>query len=771
MRSSGSYSKPTKGYGFYSASHSSTSTELPHSSDTTSSLLTKRKAHTDEEDNVFSSFGSTLDHIEEDDLVDWFVDSDEDEPISSLLARQEQDPLKHVLFQEESEVQPYASVDFFHALRCIINEGVIHEDFIKRLRHPESIQMLKLLKSRNDRRRETMRAAVRRQDHSVTISISDWVVPYIETIVKGRQDSELLFAGLGKGNTAQLNRLLKTAIAEAGSDDIHRIGTHSGRKSFAMTSLEVSKGDMRATAQVVGHANITTTSSYTGRETNNLKELVQGVSTHFKSVLGPLTTENGHSKVRLSSRQNQVVATSATQEVQFGRGVNTGRRPFTDKEIKYMLLDAWTDLEPHVMHLLRAWIAVAVCSGLRSSELGRIQVQDVRAPDGSIYCNVLVKWTKGGLMWHQQELLGREAPHLREQRAHDTAMRIMDQERIPNMHKLRQAAMIGSDAIIREGWIQGDINRPGTGAKVLPVEALSKRTAQDSPLAHHEDKTEHDDKNVSTLDKEFHQFKEWMNMSKNDRDEMNLKAWKISNEGGATSGMSNIEKSNPDAYSKTLSGLTSTQNRERIDEFDEYDEEFGRKSKKPKTAKYVYSDKKSTPLAFVNSAFTTPQQQQRDIRTYATHQQDEKNEKPLIDERFSRLPGTDDRVQSIHASVLDCAKADKRSFKNPFTNLENYAILDGYYHMQSQNDWAGIVRDYKEYFHPLRTNISIKDRVRTMALDMMTKEQMLMMRDHYSNLPDVREGINNIIDLRAKKLKESNEEFLFKKWTERNNRC
>ena len=159
--------------------------------------------------------------------MDWFVDSDEDEPISSLLARQEQDPLKHVLFQEESEVQPYASVDFFHALRCIINEGVIHEDFIKRLRHPESIQMLKLLKSRNDRRRETMRAAVRRQDHSVTISISDWVVPYIETIVKGRQDSELLFAGLGKGNTAQLNRLLKTAIAEAGSDDIHRIGTHS----------------------------------------------------------------------------------------------------------------------------------------------------------------------------------------------------------------------------------------------------------------------------------------------------------------------------------------------------------------------------------------------------------------------------------------------------------------------------------------------------------------------------------------------------------------
>ena len=38
MRSSGSYSKPTKGYGFYSASHSSTSTELPHSSDTTSSV-------------------------------------------------------------------------------------------------------------------------------------------------------------------------------------------------------------------------------------------------------------------------------------------------------------------------------------------------------------------------------------------------------------------------------------------------------------------------------------------------------------------------------------------------------------------------------------------------------------------------------------------------------------------------------------------------------------------------------------------------------------
>jgi integrase len=587
----------------------------------------------------------------------------------------------------------------------MINDGVVHEDFVQRLKHPESIQMLKVLKSRNDRRRETMRAAVRRQDHSVTIHIPDWGVPYIEPIVKDRKDTELLFAGLGHGSNSKLIKLFKTAMAEAGSNNIDRIGTHSGRKAFAMTTLAVSNGDMRATAQLVGHANVATTSSYTGRETNNLRELVQEVSSHMKSNVEGASSEEGPRKVRLSSRQNQVVPTSSMQEVQFGRGVNTGRRPFTDNEIKYMLLHAWTDQKPHVMHLLRAWVVAAVCSGLRASDLGRIQVQDVRAPDGSIYYNVLVKWTKGGLMWHQEELLGREAPHLREQRAEDTALRIMEQGGIPNMHKLHQAAMIGPDAIIREGWVQGDIARPGTGARVLSVHELVKQTSH----------LKHVDEGKNDVVREFHQFQEWKR--KNDQDSA-------------------------------------------------VDEDFGRVTKKPK----------NEPPARVNPPFTTPpqQRQQRDIRSFTspqpTPQQDEKKEQTWIDERYSRLPGSDDRVDSIHGSVLDCAKSDKRSFKNPFTNLENYAILDGYYHMQSQNDWAGILRDYKDYFHSLRTSVSIKDKVRNMVLDMMSKEQVKDMRDHYSNMPEVREGINNINILKANKVKESNEDWLHKKWTARSER-
>jgi hypothetical protein len=265
--------------------------------------------------------------------------------------------------------------------------------------------------------------------------------------------------------------------------------------------------------------------------------------------------------------------------------------------------------------------------------------------------------------------------------------------------------MIGPDAIIREGWVQGDIARPGTGARVLSVQELVKQTSH----------LKHVDEGKNDAEREFHQFQEW----KRNKDQDSI-----------------------------------------------VDEDFGRVTKKPK----------NEPPARVNPPFTTPpqQRQQRDIRSFTspqpTPQQDEKKEQTWIDERYSRLPGSDDRVNSIHGSVLDCAKSDKRSFKNPFTNLENYAILDGYYHMQSQNDWAGILRDYKEYFHSTRTSVSIKDKVRNMVLDKMSKEQVKDMRDHYSNMPEVREGINNINILKANKVKESNEEWLHKKWTARSER-
>ena len=140
-----------------------------------------------------------------------------------------------------------------------------------------------------------------------------------------------------------------------------------------------------------------------------------------------------------------------------------------------------------------------------------------------------------------------------------------------------------------------------------------------------------------------------------------------------------------------------------------------------------------------------------------------------IPSRFSRAPTPDDRdsFQSIHASVLDPAIPDRRIIRIPFTNLEVYAILDGYHHRTSSNDWAGILRDYKDYFHPIRTSVSIKDKVRNMVLETMTDEQIAKARDHFANLPDVCEGIQRINAAREQKLRMSNELFLYDKWTKR----
>jgi len=166
MRASfGGFQPSNSGYGF-DPSLASTAAVRPSSSATTSSLLTKRKAPTEDEDDLFSFFGSIVDPEDED--GDWIdslglFDSDSDEPSSSLLSLPAKQEQGRDLFQEQSKAQPsqpYASVDFFHALRCMINDGVVHADFVDRMRHPESIQMLKVLKYRNDRRRETQRAAV-----------------------------------------------------------------------------------------------------------------------------------------------------------------------------------------------------------------------------------------------------------------------------------------------------------------------------------------------------------------------------------------------------------------------------------------------------------------------------------------------------------------------------------------------------------------------------------------------------------------------------------
>ena len=635
------------------------------------------------------------------------IEVDEDE----LEVEVEQEVTSSAAKSAENEVRPYAATDFMEALRRFIREGVLPEDFHERLRHPLSIQMLKVMEKRNRDRLHTMLTRIRRQDFSVTVYIPDWVVPFLEAITKGRQGDELLFAGIGTDSRHdKLTKLIKAACVAAGSEDVHTIGTHSGRKTFGAQTLQVTKGDMRATQQIMGHANIMKTTLYTGQEPKHIKEVVRNVSTNIHDIVygtspPPTTTAADSSKPveRLLSRQKPVRPHTRTEEVQFGHTArHGGRRPYKEHEIKYMLTKAWTGEKEHIMHLLRAWIAMSICSGLRASEQGRIQVQDVRAPDGSIYCNVLVKWTKGGLMWRQEEIMGREAPHFREQRAEEAAKRLLDQGRQPDLKMLKRASSLGADALNREALVQGDMQRPGTGARVVPLSALSTKR-----------------KDPSTSSRKP---------------------------------SSSSRPSQPSPLDEEVIVISDSENEDthihHSDDSDE-DEGFERRSKKPaKKKRNTNPWSERLPEVSTSSA---------------------RKPSSSIPSRFSRAPTPDDRdsFQSIHASVLDPAIPDRRIIRIPFTNLEVYAILDGYHHRTSSNDWAGILRDYKDYFHPIRTSVSIKDKVRNMVLETMTDEQIAKARDHFANLPDVCEGIQRINAAREQKLRMSNELFLYDKWTKR----
>jgi hypothetical protein len=606
------------------------------------------------------------------------------------------------------EVRPYAATDFMAAIRKFINEGVIPEDFLERLRHPLSLQMLKMMEKRNRDRLYAMVKRVRNQDYSCTVYIPDWVVPYLQAITgKERDGDELLFAGIGTDRNDKLIRLIKAACVEAGSEDVEKIGSHSGRKTFGDRTLKVTQGDMRASQQLLGHASTLNTTLYTSQQPKHMKEVVRDVSTNLQDIVFGAyhTTTSASPSKRLLSKQNPVLPSSPIEMVQFGHySRHGGRRPYTDKEIKHMLLHAWTGEKAHIMHLLRAWIAMSICSGLRVSEQGRIQVKDVRAPDGSIYCNVLVKWTKGGLMWHQEEIMGREAPHLREQRAEEAAKRLLDLGREPDLKMLKRASTLGADALNREALVQGDLQRPGTGtdARVVPLSALSTKRKEPSSYSRQPS--------------------------------------------------SSSRPSQPSPLDEEVIVISDSENEDthihQSDDSDE-DEGFHRKSKKPAKKK-----RNTNPWSVRISEHSSS----------SAHEPSSS-----IPTRFSRAPTPDDpdRYKSLHASVLDPAIPDRRIVRIPFTNLEVYAILDGYHHRTSSNDWAGILRDYTDYFHPIRTSVSIKDKVRNMVLETMTDEQIAKARNHFANLPDVCEGIQRINAAREQKLRMSNELFLYDKWTKR----
>jgi integrase len=648
---------------------------------------------------------------EDDDDV---IEVDEDELQVEVVQEVRPSAAKMIRPSAAKKVRPYAATDFMAALRKFIREGVLPEDFLERLRDPVSIQMLKMMEKRNRDRLYAMVKRVRNQDYSCTVYIPDWVVPFLQAIAgKERDGDELLFAGIGTDRNDKLIRLIKAACVEAGSEDVEKIGSHSGRKTFGDRTLKVTQGDMRASQQLLGHASNLNTTLYTSQQPKHMKEVVRDVATNLQDIVfgASHTTTSASSSKRLLSKQNPVLPSSPMDKIQFGHySRHGGRRPYTEKEIKYMLLHAWTDEEPHIMHLLRAWIAMSICSGLRVSEQGRIQVKDVRAPDGSIYCNVIVKWTKGGLLWHQEELLGREAPHLREQRAEETAKRLLEQGREPDMRNLKRASTVGADALIREGFSQGDLQRTGTGARDVPISALSSLKRKEPSSS----------SRPSPLD-----------------DEVIV--------------ISDSENENTHMHHH--------------DESDD-DEGFLRRSKKPakkRQSKNYWTER----LAELSSA--SAHEARSSHPTIHPSSSAAREPSSSIPPRFSRAPTPDDpdKYKSLHASVLDPAIPDRRIFRIPFTNLEVYAILDGYHHRTSSNDWAGILRDYKDYFHPIRTSVSIKDKVRNMVLETMTDEQIAKARDHFANLPDVCEGIQRINAAREQKLRMSNELFLYDKWTKR----
>jgi integrase len=252
---------------------------------------------------------------------EWHPASEDDD--DELEVEVEQEVSSSAAKSAAKEVRPFAAIDFMEALRRIIREGVISEDFLERLRHPLSIQMLKMMEKRNQDRLHTMLTRVRRQDFSVTVYIPDWVVPFLEAITKGRRGDELLFAGIGFDRHDKLTMLIKAACVAAGSEDVHNIGTHSGRKTFGAQTLQETKGDMRVTQQIMGHANILKTTLYTGQQPKHIKEVVRNVSTNLRDVVfgtSPTTTTAAYSSKpveRLLSRQNPVHPHTRMEEAYF----------------------------------------------------------------------------------------------------------------------------------------------------------------------------------------------------------------------------------------------------------------------------------------------------------------------------------------------------------------------------------------------------------------------------------------------------------------------
>ena len=90
---------------------------------------------------------------------------------------------------------------------------------------------------------------------------------------------------------------------------------------------------------------------------------------------------------------------------------------------------------------------------------------------------------------------------------------------------------------------------------------------------------------------------------------------------------------------------------------------------------------------------------------------------------------------------------DQRQMWEPrlkWQDHEVYAILAGALDGRNKHDWMGILNTYKLYFHPKRTNISVKDKWETNHFEIMQPDQLVRERDRLRCLPSVREKIAEI---------------------------
>lgn len=87
--------------------------------------------------------------------------------------------------------------------------------------------------------------------------------PFWETHTYQGRRVDLVFTRADGGLVArqQIDKAVRRAAAAAGIEDVHRLGTHAGRRSV-VTSLYVSGVELDDIARHVGHASIATTAGY-----------------------------------------------------------------------------------------------------------------------------------------------------------------------------------------------------------------------------------------------------------------------------------------------------------------------------------------------------------------------------------------------------------------------------------------------------------------------------------------------------------------------------